>query len=91
MSRQCQVTKKKPASGRKYARRGISKKQKGIGLNITGKTLRRFLPNLMKKRFWFPEEDRYVSLKLSAAALRTIDKHGISHVVREMRARGEKV
>jgi large subunit ribosomal protein L28 len=91
MSRKCQVTGKKPVSGYKYAIRGIAKKQKGIGLKITGKTKRRHCPNLLKKRLWFAEENRFVSLKLSAAALRTIDKKGLAAIVKEMRARGEKV
>ncbi len=91
MSRKCQVTGKKPKTGRTYAIRGISKKKKGIGLNITGKTKRRFLPNVLKKRLWFDEESRFITLKLSAAALRSIDKRGLAVVVKEMRARGEKV
>jgi len=91
MSKVCQVTKRKPVSGNKYAIRGIAKKKKGIGLNITGKTKRRFLPNLLKKRLWFAEEKRFITLRLSAAALRTIDKVGLAAVVRKMRARGEKV
>lgn len=91
MTKACQVTKRRPRKGRTYCIRGIAKKNKGIGLNITGKSKRRFLPNLMKKRFWFPEEKRFVTLKLSAAAMRTIDKKGIAAVIREMRARGEKV
>ncbi|MEC7839470.1 MAG: 50S ribosomal protein L28 [Chlamydiota bacterium] len=91
MSRKCKVTGKKPGKGYKYAIRGISKKKKGIGLNITGKTKRRHNPNLMKKRLWFAEENRFVSLKLSAAALRTIDKRGLAAVVRDMRASGEKI
>lgn len=91
MSRKCQVTKKKPSTGNKYAIRGIAKKQKGIGLNITGKTKRRFLPNLQKKRIWFPEEKRWITLRLTTSAMRTIDKKGVAAVVRELRARGEKV
>jgi len=91
MSRLCQVTGKKPAKGFKYAIRGIAKKKKGIGLNITGKTKRRHNPNLMKKRLWLAEENRFISIKLSAAALRTIDKRGLSAIVREMRAKGEKI
>jgi large subunit ribosomal protein L28 len=91
MSKRCQVTGKVPVKGRKYSIRGIAKKKKGIGLNITGKTNRRFLPNLQKKRFWYSEENRYVSLKLSSAAIRTIDKLGIDQVIRDMRTRGEKV
>lgn len=91
MSKRCQVTGKKPVSGRKYSIRGIAKKKKGIGLNITGKTKRRFQPNLMKKRFWFTEENRFVTIKLSAHAMRIIDKKGLAAVIREMRNNGEKI
>lgn len=91
MSKVCQVTGRKPARGYKYAIRGIAKKQKGIGLKVTGKTKRRFQPNLFKKRFWFAEENRFITLKLSTAAMRTIDRLGVASIVREMRARGECV
>ncbi|MFQ5729694.1 MAG: 50S ribosomal protein L28 [Waddliaceae bacterium] len=91
MPKRCQVTGKKTARGYKYSIRGIAKKKKGIGLKITGKTKRRFKPNLVAKRLWFPEENRFISLRLSTSALRTIDKRGIGPVIREMRARGEKV
>jgi large subunit ribosomal protein L28 len=91
MSKICQVTGRKPAKGRSFARRGIAKKKKGIGLNITGITKRSFLPNLFKKRFWLPEEKRFITLKLSTQAIRTIDKNGISSVVRALRARGQKI
>ncbi|MFN0065527.1 MAG: 50S ribosomal protein L28 [Chlamydiales bacterium] len=91
MAKKCQVTGRKPSMGCKYAIRGIAKKKKGIGLNITGKTKRRFLPNLVKKRLWLTEENRFISLKLSANALRTIDKRGLFTVVREMRAQGQKI
>jgi len=91
MSKRCQVTNKKPARGRTYAIRGIAKKQKGIGLKVTGKTKRRFQLNLTKKRLWFAEENRFITLRLSTAGLRTIDKLGLNAVVRQMRARGEKV
>jgi large subunit ribosomal protein L28 len=88
MSKVCQVTGKKPVRGYKYAIRGIAKKKKGIGLKVTGKTKRRFQPNLIKKRVWFGDENRFVTLRLSTAALRTIDKQGISTVIRDMRAQG---
>ena len=91
MSKVCQVTGKKPVSGFKYAIRGIAKKKKGIGLKVTGKTKRRFLPNLVKKRLWLAEENRFVMLRLSTAALRTIDKLGLAAVVREMRKQGTTV
>lgn len=91
MSRVCQVTGRRPVTGFKYAIRGIAKKQKGIGLKVTGKTRRRHCPNLVKKRLWLAEEKRFITLKLSTAALRTIEKKGIAPVIREMRARGESV
>lgn len=91
MSKVCQVTGKKGATGNKYVYRGIAKKKKGIGLKVTGITRRRFLPNLVKKRFWFPDENRFITLRLSMSAMRTIDKHGISAVVAEMRAEGQKI
>ncbi|MBS0624241.1 MAG: 50S ribosomal protein L28 [Verrucomicrobia bacterium] len=91
MSKVCQVTGRKPCKGRTYAIRGIAKKKKGIGLNITGKTKCRFQPNLQTKRLWFAEEGRFISLKLSAAALRTIDKRGLANVVREMQAQGHRI
>lgn len=91
MARVCQVTGKKPARGYKYAIRGIAKKKKGIGLKVTGKTKRRFQPNLMKKRLWLGSENRFVTLRLSSSALRTIDKVGVEEVVRKMRAEGASV
>jgi len=91
MPRTCILTGKKPSSGRKYALRGIAKKKKGIGLKITGCTNRRFLPNLIEKRLWVPEEKRFITLRLSTAALRTIDKKGISAAIREIRKKGKRV
>lgn len=86
MSKVCQVTGRRPARGYKYAIRGIAKKKKGIGLKVTGKTKRRFQPNLIKKRLWLSEENRFITLRLSMAALRTIDKLGVGPVVRKMNA-----
>ncbi|MBA3721779.1 MAG: 50S ribosomal protein L28 [Parachlamydiaceae bacterium] len=91
MSKVCQVTGKKPSYGYKYAIRGIAKKKKGIGLKVTGKTKRRFEPNLVRKKLWFAEENRFISLRLSTSALRTIDRRGVAAVVREMRAEGKTV
>lgn len=90
MSKRCQVTGKKPRPGKSYSVRGIAKKKKGIGLNITGSVKRRFQPNLVKKRFWFAEENRFIMLKLCTSAMRTIDKRGLSAVIRDLRAKGEK-
>lgn len=91
MSKRCQITGKKPCKGKSYSIRGIAKKKKGIGLNITGTVKRRFLPNLVKKRFWFSEENRFITLKLSTSAIRTIDRRGLADVVKKLRAKGQKI
>lgn len=81
MSKLCQITGKKTVRGYKYAIRGIAKKKKGIGLKTTGKTKRTFKPNIRKKRFWLPEESRFITLKIATSAMRTIDKTGITKIV----------
>jgi large subunit ribosomal protein L28 len=91
MAKVCQVTGRKPSRGFKYVTRGIAKKKKGIGLKVTGKTKRVFNPNLLRKRFWFAKENRWVSLRLSAQAMRTVEKNGIEKVINELRQRGQKV
>lgn len=78
MSRVCQVTGKKPALGNHVS-------------HANNKTRRRFLPNLHRRRFWVESENRWVSLRVSQAGLRTIDKKGIDLVLADLRARGEKV
>ena len=78
MSRVCQVTGKRPISGNKVSHAN----------NITK---RRFLPNIHKHRFWVEEENRFVTLKLSTKAMRTIDKLGIKAVLDKIRANGKKV
>lgn len=88
MPRECQVTGARVTRGRKYSIRGIAKKKKGIGLKVTGKTKRDFHPNLIKKRLWFGDENRFVTIRLTAAALRTLDKKGIAPIIRDLRARG---
>lgn len=91
MPRMCQVTGKIPVRGKSYAIRGIAKKKKGVGLKITGIKIRRFNPNLVKKRFWFPEENRFITLNVTAHGMRKINRLGINAVVHEMRAAGQKV
>ncbi len=59
--------------------------------HANNKTRRRFLPNLHTQRFWLESEGRFVRLRVSHHGLRIIDKRGIEKVVRELRARGEKV
>jgi len=78
MARVCQVTGKKPMGGNKVSHSNI-------------KTKRRFLPNLKKKRFYLPEEDKWITLKVSTSAIRSINKKGLYIVVKEMRAAGQHI
>jgi large subunit ribosomal protein L28 len=62
-----------------------------VGNNVSHsnrKTKRKFFPNLVTKKFFLPEEDRYITLKISTSALRTINKKGISACVKEAREKG---
>jgi len=76
MARVCQVTGKSPTVGNNVS-------------HANNKTKRRFLPNLQSRRFWVESENRWVRLRVSANAIRTIDKNGIDAVLTELRARGE--
>ena len=78
MSRVCQVTGKSVQSGNNVS-------------HANNATRRRFLPNLHERRFWVASENRWVKLRLSMHALRTIDKNGIDSVLLDMRYRGIKV
>jgi large subunit ribosomal protein L28 len=65
-----------------------------VGNNVShanNKTKRRFLPNLQRRRFWVESENKWVSLRLTTNALRTIDKNGIDVVLAELRAKGERI
>jgi large subunit ribosomal protein L28 len=59
--------------------------------HANNKTKRRFMPNLQSRRFFVESENRWVSLRLTNAALRTIDKKGIDVVLAELRAKGVHV
>jgi large subunit ribosomal protein L28 len=78
MSRVCEVTGKKPAVGNRVS-------------HANNKKRRRFLPNLHQQRFWVETEKRWVSLRVSANGLRTIEKKGIDKVVAELRTQGVKI
>jgi large subunit ribosomal protein L28 len=75
MARVCQVTGKAPMVGNNVS-------------HANNKTKRRFLPNLHYRRFWVESENRWVSLRVSANGLRTIDKKGIDEVLKDLRAKG---
>ncbi|AUZ05571.1 50S ribosomal protein L28 [Vitreoscilla massiliensis] len=76
MARVCVVTGKRPMTGNNVS-------------HANNKTKRRFLPNLQSRRFWVESENRWVRIRVSNAALRTIDKLGIDAVLADLRARGE--
>ncbi len=78
MSRVCEFTGKSPTVGNRVSHANNRKR-------------RRFLPNLHTQRFWLEGEKRWVSLRISANALRTIEKNGIDAVLAKMRAAGAKV
>ena len=67
----------------------ISGKRVMFGNNVShamNKTRRRFDINLIKKRFYIPEEDKWITLKIKASVLKTINKKGISAVIKEAKA-----
>jgi large subunit ribosomal protein L28 len=78
MARVCQVTGKRPMVGNNVS-------------HANNRTKRRFLPNLQYRRFWLESESRWVRLRLTNAALRTIDKKGLDVVLADLRARGEAI
>jgi large subunit ribosomal protein L28 len=78
MARVCQITGKRPMSGNNVS-------------HANNKTRRRFYPNLQKKRFFIPDEDKWITLKLSAKAIKTINRHGISAVLKKAKAKGHLV
>ena len=78
MSRVCQVTGKSPMAGNNVS-------------HAHNKTRRRFMPNLHSHRFWVESERRFVKLRVSTHGMRIIDKKGIDAVLKEIRARGEKI
>ena len=78
MSRVCDITGKRPTVGNRVS-------------HANNKRRRRFLPNLHTQRFWLEGEKRWVSLRVSASGMRTIEKKGIDAVIGELRSRGVKI
>lgn len=76
MARVCKVTGKRPMVGNNVS-------------HANNKTKRRFLPNLQNRRIWVESENRWVSLRITNAGLRLIDKNGIDSVLSDLRSRGQ--
>jgi large subunit ribosomal protein L28 len=75
MARRDDITGKRPLNGYRSSK-------------SNNKTKHRFHLNLQKRRFYIPEEDRWVTLKVTAKTLRTINKNGITNVLKEARKKG---
>ena len=75
MSKVCQLTGKRPITGNNVS-------------HSNAKTKRRFLPNIQKKRFFIPEMDKWVSLKVSTKALKTVNKLGIYAYLKKLERSG---
>ena len=78
MARVCMVTGKKPMVGNNVS-------------HANNRTKRRFLPNLQNRKFWVESENRWVTMRITNNALRTIDKNGIDAVLADLRAAGQKI
>jgi len=78
MANYCQVTGRRPSAGNRVS-------------HSQSRTKRTFRPNLQRKRFYLPSEGRFVRLTVSAKGIKVIDARGIETVIRQIRARGEKV
>ena len=75
MSKVCEISGKRPQSGNNVS-------------HAHNKTKRKFYPNLQTKKFYIPEEDRWVTMKVSTSTMRTINKNGITRVMKEARTKG---
>lgn len=75
MSRVCELTGKKAMVGNNVS-------------HAMNKTKRRFEANLFKKRFYIPEEDKWITLRVSTSAIKNINKKGIATVIKEARENG---
>lgn len=76
MSAHCQVTGRKPSFGKSVS-------------HSHRRTNRRWNPNIQRRRYYLPSEDRYVTLSVSTKGIKTIDRDGIEAVVARLRAQGE--
>lgn len=78
MSAHCQVTGRKPSFGKSVS-------------HSHRRTNRRWNPNIQRRRYYLPSEDRYVTLSVSTKGIKTIDRDGIEAVVARLRAQGEHI
>ncbi len=75
MSRVCQLTGKRPITGNNVS-------------HSNRKTKRRFIPNVHTKRFYLPEQDRWITLRVSSSAIRNINKLGLYAYLKKLERKG---
>ena len=73
-----------PHKGRRIHRSGLAKKKGGIGRHVAKTVNRTVFPNLQEKRIWVPELGQFVKMKISAKALRTINKNGAYNTLKKV-------
>ena len=73
-----------PHKGRRLHSSGLAKKKGGIGRHVTKTVNRTVFPNLQEKRIWVPELGQFVKMKISAKALRTINKNGAYNTLKKV-------
>lgn len=84
MARVCQISGARVTTGHKIHRSGKAKKEGGIGKHITKRVKRKIYPNLREKRIFVPELGRWVKVKLTARALKTVNKVGAYKVLSQV-------
>ena len=78
MSAVCQVTGRKPGFGKQVS-------------HSNRRTSRRWDPNVQRRRYWLPSENRWVTLRVSVKGIKTIDRRGVESVVARLRAEGQRI
>ncbi|MFL6585200.1 MAG: 50S ribosomal protein L28 [Chthoniobacterales bacterium] len=83
MARVCSITGAKVTRGSVIHRRGMAKKKGGVGRHVTKNVPRTFSPNLRERRIWVPELKRFVRVKVTARAMKTLNKNGAYAVLKQ--------
>jgi len=83
MSKVCSITQAKVSKGSTIHRRGMAKKKGGVGRHVTANTKRKFTPNLKVRRIWVSELKKFVTVKLTARAIKTVTKNGAYATLRK--------
>ena len=83
MAKVCDITGARPRRGSKIHRRGLAKKKGGIGMHVTAVTPRWHSPNLKTKKVWVPELKKFIKIKATARALKTLSKNGAARTLQK--------